>query len=115
VHFKSKFLFLKIIYLSLFSISFGYLEAVVVATQANLLGKEWLGRKLDKSFLKHIKRLKNVDVCGENGEFHSIVIDGPIFKQRIDIIKSHKILREGYWFLDIEEHQLIAKNKVAAN
>ena len=86
-------------------------EAVIVATQANLLGKEWLGRKLDKSFLEYIKCLKNVDVCGENGEFHSIVIDGPIFKQRIDIIKSHKILREGYWFLDIQEYQLIPKNK----
>ena len=90
-------------------------EAVIVATQANLLGKEWLGRKLDKSFLKYIKRLKNVDACGENGEFHSIVIDGPIFKQRIDIIKSHKILREGYWFLDIQEYQLITKNKVVVN
>jgi diphthine-ammonia ligase len=90
-------------------------EAVIVATQANLLGKEWLGRKLDKSFLKDIKRLKNADVCGENGEFHSIVIDGPIFKQRIDIVKSHKILREGYWFLDIEEYRLITKNKVVVN
>jgi uncharacterized protein (TIGR00290 family) len=84
-------------------------EAVIVATQANLLGKEWLGRKLDKSFLKYIKRLKNIDVCGENGEFHSIVIDGPIFKQRIDIIKFRKILREGYWFLDIQDYQLIPK------
>ena len=86
-------------------------EAVIVATQANLLGKEWLGHKLDRSFLEYIKCLKNVDVCGENGEFHSIVIDGPIFKQRIDIVKSRKILREGYWFLDIEEYQLIPKIK----
>ena len=43
------------------------------------------------------------------GEFHSLVIDGPIFKQRINITKSRKILREGYWFLDIEEYELISK------
>lgn len=86
-------------------------ESVIVATQANLLDKEWIGRKLDKSFLKHIKHLKNVDVCGENGEFHSLVIDGPIFKQRINITKSDKIFREGYWFLDIQEYKLIPKRK----
>ncbi|MFA5034148.1 MAG: diphthine--ammonia ligase [bacterium] len=86
-------------------------KSVIVATQANLLGKGWLGRKLDKSFLKYIKRLKSVDVCGENGEFHSLVIDGPIFKQRINITKSHKILREGYRFLDIQGYQLIPKNE----
>jgi len=84
-------------------------EAIVVATQANLLGKEWIGRKLDKSFLKYIKCLKNVDVCGENGEFHTIVIDGPVFKQRIDITESGKILRDGYWFLDIRKYQSITK------
>jgi uncharacterized protein (TIGR00290 family) len=85
-------------------------EAVVVATQANLLNKEWLGRKLDKSFLKDIKRLKNIDVCGENGEYHTLVIDGPIFKKRIDISKFQKVLRNGYWFLDIQEYQLAEKN-----
>jgi diphthine-ammonia ligase len=84
-------------------------EAVVVATQANLLGKDWLGRRLDKSFLKDVKLLKNVDVCGEKGEFHTIVIDGPIFKQKIDITKSNKIFREGYWFLDIQDYNLILK------
>lgn len=38
---------------------------------------------------------------------YKAVIDGPIFKQRIDIIKSRKILREDYWFLDIQEYQLV--------
>ena len=86
-------------------------EAIVVATQANLLNKKWLGRKLDKSFLKDIKNLKDVDVCGENGEYHTLVIDGPIFKKRIDISKTEKVLRDGYWFLDIQEYKLIGKCK----
>ena len=85
-------------------------EAIVVATQANLLDEKWLGRKLDKSFLEDIKKLKNIDVCGENGEYHTLVIDGPIFKKRIDISKTEKILRNGYWFLDIQEYKLIERD-----
>lgn len=85
-------------------------EAIVVSTQADLLDQEWVGRKLDKLFLRDIKRLNNIDICGENGEYHSLVIDGPIFNQRIDIKKARKILREGYWFLDILDYQLLKKN-----
>ena len=82
-------------------------KAIIVATQANLLDEKWLGRKLDISFLNDIKKLKNIDVCGENGEYHTLVINGPIFKKRIDISKSEKVLRDGYWFLDIQEYKLI--------
>ena len=85
-------------------------EAIVVATQANLLDERWLGRKLDRSFLKDIKKLKNIDVCGENGEYHTLVINGPIFKKRIEISKTEKVLRDGYWFLDIQEYKLIEKS-----
>ena len=85
-------------------------EAIIVATQANFLSEGWLGRKLDGEFLEDIRRYKHIDVCGENGEYHSLVIDGPIFKQRIDIKESRKILRGGYWFLDIRDYQLLKKN-----
>lgn len=85
-------------------------EAVVVATQADLLGEQWLGRKLDREFLKDIRRYKHIDVCGENGEYHTLVTDGPIFKQRINIKKSRKVLRQNYWFLDIRDYQLVRKN-----
>jgi hypothetical protein len=36
-----------------------------------------------------------------------LVVDGPIFKKRIDISKTEKVLRDGYWFLDIQEYQLL--------
>jgi len=85
-------------------------EAVVVSTQADLLAGEWIGRKLDRRFLKDIKRLNNIDICGENGEYHSLVIDGPIFKQRINIKEPRKMLRQDYWFLDVRDYQLMKKN-----
>ncbi|MGE5298160.1 MAG: diphthine--ammonia ligase [Acidobacteriaceae bacterium] len=82
-------------------------EAIVVATQADKLGQEWLGRKIDHKFLEDIKQLKDIDPCGENGEYHTLVINGPIFKQRINIIETEKVLRERYWFLDIKNYKLV--------
>lgn len=78
-------------------------KTIVVSTQSNLLGPEWIGRVLDKSFLDDIKKLPNIDICGENGEYHTFVIDGPIFKSPLQITKSEKVLRNGYWFLDIQK------------
>ena len=48
-----------------------------------------------------IKKKKGIDACGENGEFHTFVYNGPIFKEKINVVKFKKILRNGYWFLDI--------------
>ena len=84
-------------------------EAVIVSTQSGLLGEEWVGRRIDMAFLEDIKRLPHIDPCGENGEYHSFVVAGPIFKQRIEIIKSRPVLRGGYWFLDIQETRLTSK------
>lgn len=81
-------------------------EAIIVATQADLLGEEWLGRKLDLKFYDDIKKLDNIDVCGEKGEYHTLVTNGPMFKKRIEILDSVKVLRDGYWFLDVRKYQL---------
>lgn len=78
-------------------------EAVVVSTQANILDESWVGRKLDLDFLKDIKKLKNVDICGENGEYHSLVLNGPNFKKGLEIKRSQKVKIKDYWFLDIQE------------
>ncbi|OGG24185.1 hypothetical protein A3A79_03265 [Candidatus Gottesmanbacteria bacterium RIFCSPLOWO2_01_FULL_43_11b] len=81
-------------------------EAIIVSAQANLFGKEWVGKTIDKSFLVDIKKLKGIDVCGENGEYHSLVLNGPMFKQKINILKSKPLYRDGYWFLDIQKYRL---------
>ena len=79
-------------------------ESVVVATMADILGEEWLGRKVDLDFIRDLEKLRetaDITLCGEKGEYHSLVIDGPLFKQRLEIIEAEKVLREGRWFLDI--------------
>lgn len=87
-------------------------KSIVVSTKAKLFGKEWIGHQFDWEFLDHLKNEK-IDLCGENGEFHTFVIDGPMFeKGRIEITKSRTVLKKGFWphwFLDIQKWQ--ARNK----
>jgi len=83
----------------------GGFEAIIVSAKADLLGKEWIGGKVDREFFKYLKE-NSIDICGENGEYHTFVVDGPMFKKRIRITESKSITREGYWFLDTLEYSL---------
>jgi uncharacterized protein (TIGR00290 family) len=95
-------------------------KTIVVCTKAELLDESFAGRVIDKDFLKDLPA--NVDPCGENGEFHTFVYDGPIFKRPVPYKIGEKVLREykapandkdkcftnkptpttiGFWFCDI--------------
>ena len=90
-------------------------EAYVVSTQANLLGKKWVGRRIDKRFISDIKgvrRKSSIDICGEAGEYHTFVVDGPFFKKRIELLRTRKVFIRGYWFLDIKDYKLVEKNVI---
>ena len=67
-------------------------KTIVVAADAKLLNKDFVGRIIDKDFLKDLP--SNVDPCGENGEFHTFVFDGPIFKHAIDFEIGNTVLKE---------------------
>ncbi|MNY76062.1 ATP-binding region [compost metagenome] len=63
--------------------------------------EEDLGRTLTHDYVKELQA-RGIDPCGEGGEFHTTVIDGPIFKHRIPVQKCN-ILRNGnYAFLPLE-------------
>lgn len=79
-------------------------EAVVVGVKADLLGDEWLGRQIDRSFVADLKALyPSIDPCGEDGEFHTFVLDGPIFKKRLRIEEAEPVSRGEIRFLDVKE------------
>ncbi len=87
-------------------------EAIVVATKANLLGEEWLGQRINLDFIRHLDELgetKDITPCGEAGEYHTLVIDGPLFKKRMEISKTRKVFRDTRWFLDILDTELRTK------
>lgn len=82
-------------------------DATILCTKADMLGEEWLGRKIDRKFVQDMRNLKpNVDLCGELGEYHTFVTNGPFFQKPIRIRAGVKQLKNGYWFLDITEYKL---------
>jgi uncharacterized protein (TIGR00290 family) len=58
--------------------------AVIKCVEKKFLGMEFLGKKLDRELINTI-RAAGADVCGENGEYHTLVIDGPIYKNPVAV------------------------------
>ncbi len=84
-------------------------RAIIVSLRVDLLGKEWLGRRINEDFVNDLKKVGNIDLCGENGEYHTFVYDGPIFKRNIDILNTKKIKNDKHWFLDILDYEITEK------
>jgi uncharacterized protein (TIGR00290 family) len=81
-------------------------RAVIVSAQADKFTKDFVGKEVDKKLVAELKS-RDICPCGENGEFHTLVVDGPLFKRSIQILESEPILKVGfwkYWFLDIKKY-----------
>ncbi len=75
-------------------------KAIVCCVNPKYLSQEFCGRDFDESFLSSLP--ESVDPCGENGEFHTFVYEGPIFEGRsIKVKKGEVVLRDGFCFADI--------------
>ena len=94
-------------------------KTILVCTQSRL--ERFLGRVIDHEFIEELPN--DVDVCGENGEFHTFAFDGPIFKVPIHFMTGEKVFKEfarpkdsndtcfskdvdkeeksGYWYIDL--------------
>ena len=77
----------------------GY-QALIVAVRQESLPAELLGRRLTPELVADLTE-HGVDACGENGEFHTLVTDGPIFAKPLSVQLGNKTLRDGYWFQDL--------------
>ena len=74
-------------------------RAVVSCIDTKVLDEKFLGRQLDEDFVAELP--PNVDPCGENGEFHSFVYDGPIPKEPIGYKLGESVLRDSFYFRDL--------------
>lgn len=86
----------------------GGFEAIIVSAQARFIDREWIGCRVDRRFVEYLKD-RGIDLCGENGEYHTLVVDGPIFHKRIEVREGRTIKRDGYWFLDTRHYRLARK------
>jgi uncharacterized protein (TIGR00290 family) len=74
-------------------------RAVVTCVDSKVLDQSFAGRFIDESFLSSLP--SKVDPCGENGEFHSFVFDGPIFTAPVKFSLGETVSRNSFWFRDL--------------
>jgi len=75
-------------------------KAIITCIDSKFLDKSFAGRVFDKQFLSELP--SSVDPCGENGEFHSFVYGGPIFKSEIPYEKGEVVLRDNrFYYCDL--------------
>jgi len=84
-------------------------KATVVRVKNELLGMEWFGREVNKEFYNDLLKLGTVDPCGERGEYHTFVTDGPLFKNKIEILETKKTTLNGYGRLEIKRFEVKPK------
>ena len=74
-------------------------RAVITCVDPKKLDAKFAGRQFDSTLLEDLP--PTVDPCGENGEFHTFVYDGPIFRKPIPIEIGESVTRDGFQFRDV--------------
>ena len=80
-------------------------EAVIVSASSKYIDEYWVGRAVDSDFRDYLGS-KGIDPCGENGEYHTLVINGPLFSRRISLTAGPVISKDEFRLLDIQDFRL---------
>ncbi len=71
-------------------------KAIITCVDSKTLDRKFVGKLFDEQFLSELP--PTVDPLGENGEFHSFVYEGPIFRERISYTTGEVVLRDNRFF-----------------
>jgi diphthine-ammonia ligase len=72
------------------------IETMIVSCN-EIMGERFIGKKITPSLIDELELL-GVDACGENGEFHTLVVDCPLFDERLNVSIEGVLHHEDYWF-----------------
>ncbi len=75
-------------------------KARIIVVRDGVLSRDFLGRTLDPTVVEDLERA-GADACGENGEYHSVVVDGPAFTAPIPLVQREVHTFGGCSFLDV--------------
>lgn len=76
------------------------LKATLVTVDPRVLAPSFAGRTFDRQLLDDLP--PSVDPCGERGEFHSCVWDGPMFAHPVPVVPGEVVTRDGFTFADLQ-------------
>ena len=74
-------------------------RSIAVCVDPKALDRSFAGRELDDSFFRDLP--PTVDPCGENGEFHTFVFDGPIFRESLAVRRGEVVERDSFVYCDL--------------
>ena len=80
-------------------------RAILVCVDPGQLDPSFCGRAYDEQLLRDLPA--SVDPCGERGEFHTFVHDGPIFREPVPVARGEIVCRDGFWFCDLTHPETI--------
>lgn len=78
----------------------GY-EAIVTCTEDKTADQRWLGQRLDAPLLSAFAAA-GIDICGEHGEYHTFVVDGPLFRHRLNVSLGAVHVESGFHQIDVQ-------------
>ena len=75
------------------------IEATIVSCN-EVMGEAFLGREINRDLIPELEKI-GVDPCGENGEYHTLVVNCPLFKERLTVGFGKKLKHDNYWFIEM--------------
>jgi len=75
-------------------------EARIVVVRESVMSRDFLGRKLDAEVARALEA-QGIDACGENGEFHTLATNGPLFRHPLKILAGEHVKRADCWVEDL--------------
>jgi uncharacterized protein (TIGR00290 family) len=84
-------------------------KAIIVVVNCNLMSDRFLGRVIDLPLIEELEA-EGIDACGENGEFHTFVYDGPLFKKKVDYSIGAEVHFDWYTFLPVSAQRIEGRN-----
>lgn len=76
------------------------IETMIVSCN-EIMGERFIGEVITPALVSELEAM-GIDACGENGEYHTLVLDCPLFENRINVSVKNKLLHEKYWFSELE-------------
>jgi uncharacterized protein (TIGR00290 family) len=76
------------------------LRTMVICIDSQRLSEDFLGKEFDEDFLNALPA--TIDPCGENGEFHTFVFDGPMFKSPLNVQLGEQFKRKNFTYVDLQ-------------
>jgi diphthine-ammonia ligase len=81
-------------------------DARIVTLREGVVPRTWLGRLLTLELLEQAETI-GIDPCGEHGEYHTVVLDAPLFSAPLAVTWGDAVLRGGCWAIDLETADVV--------